>query len=59
MNAFNSTFSPWGKQNLINDPLVVLSNKKNQHSILKDSNDFNMDRYIPQSLQKCLFKDKL
>jgi hypothetical protein len=59
MDIFAHTLSPWGKTCSFDDPLVNLSNKKNRHATFNDSKDFNFDRYIAQSVQKCLFKDKL
>lgn len=59
MDLFRNTSSPWDKTSLFDDPLVNLSNKKNQHSNFNGCRDRSVDRYIAQSLQKCLFKDKL
>lgn len=59
MDNFTHTASPWGKTCSFGDPIVNLSNKKNKTSQLNDGKDRNMDRYIAQSVQKCLFKDKL
>jgi len=59
MDFYSRTSSPWGKLNSFEDPFVNLSNKKNRHSNLSNEKDHNMDRYIAQSVQKCLFKDKL
>ena len=59
MDIFRNAHSPWGKTSLFDDPFVNLSNKKNQHSNVNACKDHSMDRYIAQSLQKCLFKDKL
>jgi hypothetical protein len=59
MDLFPLTLSPWGKKSSFEDPLVNLSNKKGQHANLYDSKEGNLDRYIAQSLQKCLFKDKI
>ena len=58
MNIQQSAMSPWGKNSIFDDPFVNLSNKKN-HSHFDNSKDLNNDRYIAQSIQKCLFKDKL
>jgi hypothetical protein len=59
MSSYNSLLSSWNKNNNIDDSLVNLSNKKNQHSVFSASKDSNLDRYIAHSIQKCLFKDKL
>ncbi len=59
MDNFTNTASPWGKTSLFVDPIVNLSNKKNKTTQFTDGKDSNMDRYIAQSVQKCLFKDKL
>lgn len=59
MDFYTNNLSPWGKITSFDDSLVSLSNKKNQRSNLKGCKDGNMDRYIAQSVQKCLFKDKL
>lgn len=59
MDLFASALSPWGKRSSFEDPFVNLSNKKGQHANLAESKEANLDRYIAQSLQKCLFKDKL
>jgi len=58
MDIFTHTLSPWGKRSAFDDPFVNLSNNKNRHVNVSASKDGNLDRYIAQSVQKCLFKDK-
>ena len=59
MDLYTHTLSPWSKNYAFDDPFVNLSNKKSRHANFSDNKDTNMDRYIAQSIQKCLFKDKL
>lgn len=58
MDLFPHLASPWGKTSSFQDPLVNLSNKKNKKIGLSDGKESMMDRYIAQSVQKCLFKDR-
>lgn len=58
MDMLSQLASPWGKMSSFEDPLVNLSNKKSKNCRFSESKDSRMDRYIAQSVQKCLFKDK-
>lgn len=58
MDLFPHLASPWGKRSSFDDPLVNLSNKKNKQIGFSEGKESKMDRYIAQSVQKCLFKDR-